>query len=132
MSEITTKIGRCEVIVRRANFPSLRHFSGGAHGRKEAGIYSFWTVVLRRKGKNRVWGRALSTLPAGDRFDRMRREMLRDRSKENRAHYERIWKKFLKEGRAIRYIRPSTEAEIAKWMRGHKADAKYAKKLVVR
>lgn len=131
MKEIKTKVGAFEVTVRRANFPALRHFSGGAHGRKEAGIFAFWTVVLKRKGKNRVWGRALATLPAGDRFDRMRREMRSDKSKEAREVYGRIWKKLLREGRAIRYIRPSTENEISRWMRGHQSDAKYAKRLKV-
>lgn len=125
----TTRVGVFQITVRDASHPAVRYFSSGAHGRKEAGLYAFWTVVLNRKGKNRVWGRALTSLPPGDRFDRMRKEMISAKSKKAREAYRRIWQEVIKAGKLIRYIRPSTEKEIRKWMDGHSSDAKYAKRV---
>lgn len=127
----TTIVGSYEITVRRASHPSVRFFISGAHGKKEAGLYAFWTVVLNRKGKNRVWGRALTSLQPGDRFDRMRTEMRTAKSKKARDAYRRIWKEIIKGGKLIRYIRPSTEKEIKLWMDGHKSDAKFARRVKV-
>ena len=86
----TTRVGRYEVEVRRMNYPTLWHFSSGEHGRKEAGIYAFWTAVLARKARRKISGRALATLPPGDRFDRMRREMRGARAADRAAYRKRI------------------------------------------
>jgi hypothetical protein len=115
----TTRVGRYEVAVRRMNYPTLWHFSSGARGRKEAGIYAFWTAVLARKSRRKLTGRALVTLPPGDRFDRVRRE------------HHGIWLDFLRGGRAIRYIRPASERDVLRWMRAHERDARFARRIRV-
>ena len=128
----STKVGRHQVPVRDMNYPTLWHFSSGEHGRKEAGIYAFWTAVLGtgKKAKG-LCGRALATEPAGERFDRIRREMRTARSKADRAAYARQWRVLIARGRAIRYLRPSTAEEVRKWMKGHEKDARFAKPLRV-
>jgi len=123
-----TAVGRCKVAVRDAHLPTLWKFTGGAHGKKEAGVFAFWTTVIKKKGKKRVWGRALYSLPPGDRFDRMRFELREAKSAAARSAYRRIWRA-IKGGKAISYIRPSSDAEVMAWMRSHKSDAKYAKRL---
>ena len=126
----TTRVGRYEVAVRRINYPTLWHFSSGEHGRKEAGIYAFWTAVLARKTRRRIWGRALVTLPPGDRFDRIRREMREGRAAD-RAAYRRMWRELMQGGRAIRYIRPASEREVHRWMKTHDRDARFARRVRV-
>jgi hypothetical protein len=126
----TTRVGGYEIEVRRMNYPTLWHFSSGEHGRKEAGIYAFWTAVLARKGRRKVSGRALVTQPPGDRFDRIRREM-REARAADRPAYRRIWLELMKRGRAIRYIRPASEREVSRWMKTHGRDARFAKRIRV-
>lgn len=133
-----TKVGKCDVEVRGAAFPALWHFTSGAHGKKEAGVFAFWTAVLKKPQKlgkkkvRRIFGRALVTLPPGDRFDRMKREMLTMKKKEVRAAYRGHYVGLLKCGKNIKCIRPSTEKEMRKWMKGHKADAKFARRVRVK
>ncbi|HYG56212.1 MAG TPA: hypothetical protein VD965_13030 [Burkholderiales bacterium] len=116
----TTRVGTYEIEVRQSNYPTLWHFSSGERGRKEAGIYAFWTAVLKpRAPRPKVSGRALVTLPPGDRFDRIRREA--------RA----IWLELLERGRAIRYIRPATEREVQRWLASHAGDARFARRIRV-
>lgn len=126
-----TKVGKYTVPVCNAKFISLVYFSAGARGNKERGQFAFWTAVLKRKKKNRVWGRSRPILPAGDRFDRMKREKLKAKSKSDRKAYGRMWD-VMGRGRNIRYIRPSTLAEIQKWFKSHASDAKYAYGVSVR
>ena len=128
----TTRVGSCEIPVRQMNYPTLWHFSSGEHGRKEAGIYAFWTAVLARKvrGKGKVSGRALVTQPPGDRFDRIRREM-REARAADRPIYRRIWLELIKGGRGIRYIRPASEHEVQRWMSTHERDARFASRIRV-
>jgi hypothetical protein len=126
-----TKVGRLQVPVRRASHPTLWYFASGEHGRKEAGVYAFWTAVISRRKPKGLIGRALAAEPPGDRFDRIRREMRTARSKADRAAYARHWRELLARGKAIRYVRPSTEREVRKWMKGHEKDARHAKRIRV-
>lgn len=119
-----TKVGNFTVPVCNSKFLSLVYFSAGARGNRERGHFAFWTAVLKRKKKNRIWGRARPILPAGDRFDRMKLEKLKAKSKSDRKAYGRMWE-IMGRGRNIRYIRPSTLAEITKWCKSHAPDAKY-------
>jgi len=110
-----TRVGRARVPVLAARHVSLVQFSAGAHGRREAGEFLFWTAVLRKRrgAKKRIWGRAYACLSPGDRFDRLKRE------------HRRLWAQLLSRGRNIRHIRPSTLAEIIRWMQTHAADARF-------
>lgn len=110
-----TRVGRARVPVVAAKQVSLVRFGAGEHGRGEAGDYLFWTAVLKKKrgARKRIWGRAYAYLPPGDRFDRIKRE------------HRRLWSELLSRGRNIRHIRPSTLAEVRRWMRTHGADARF-------
>lgn len=111
----TTRVGAAPVPVLRAKHISLVRFSAGEHGRGEAGDFLFWTAVLKkkRKGKGRLIGRAYAYLGPGDRFDRIKREN------------PRPWVELLSRGANVKHIRPSTIAEITRWMRTHAADARF-------
>lgn len=83
--------------------------------------YAFWTAVFKKRiGKRwRVWGRARVGLSAGDRFDRMGRESRAAYiPKEDRQEYKRMWEN-MGRGANVKYVRPSTRAEVAKWLRTH-------------
>lgn len=105
------------------------------------GEFAFWTAVLRRPVKmrrameigaptpvrtvRRITGRAQVGYPAGDRFDRMKREMLTG-DRDERYAYRRMWVEAMEKGRNVGYIRPSTKREIRSWMRAHSGDARHA------
>jgi hypothetical protein len=126
-----TKIGR-NTIPGRGNWATLVPFAAGAHGKKEAGVYAFWTAMLQQpvkldgKTRKRIFGRAKIGLSAGDRFDRMRLEMKTDRSAEDRRIYRKFWYLLLRKGANVRYVRPSTLKEVRAWMKSHQTDAKHA------
>jgi hypothetical protein len=125
--EERTRVGRFEIPVRAAGRPTLWYFTAGAHGRKEAGVYAFWTAVLARTPRKGVTGRALVGHTPGHRFDAIRGASRSARSAADRAAYARYWRDLLKRGKAIRHIRPSTPKEVQKWMRAHEKDAPFAK-----
>jgi hypothetical protein len=125
-----TKIGRNHVPVR-GNWATLVPFAAGAHGKKEAGVFAFWTAVigpvkLDGKTRKRIFGRAKVGLSAGDRFDRMRFEMKSARDADDRRIYRRFWYLLLRKGANVRYVRPSTLKEVRAWMKSHQADARHA------
>lgn len=122
--DAVTNVGRHEVPVRRVNDPTLWYFSSGEHGRKEAGVYAFWTAVLE---KGKLCGRALVTLPPGERFDRVRIEMRTAHLASDREAYARYWNLRLRKGAGIRFIRPASHREVKKWMDAHPKDARFAK-----
>ena len=68
-------------------------------------------------------------LSAGDRFDRMEKERRQAKDPEARRSYQRFWTQYLKAGRNIKYIRPSTAKEVARWAKTHQSDFKYARKM---
>ena len=123
-----TRVGKFKVPVRRHNFCTIVTMSGGEHGRRERGDFCFWTAVLaepvRMDGKLRkkIFGRAHVSLSAGDRFDRMKREMKKSRAKETYAFF---WNNLLRGGDNIKFIRPSTAGEVKMWLKTHEKDAKY-------
>jgi hypothetical protein len=121
-----THIGRHVVPVRNAKFVSIVSFAGGAHGKKERGHYLFWTAVLKGRAKRRfITGRARVFLQAGDRFDRMKREMKNMKfSKETRDAYRGIWHS-MNGGARVKYIRPASASAIAKWFASHGSDARH-------
>jgi hypothetical protein len=123
-----TRVGAVQVPVVRAKGVTLVRFRAGEHGAREAGDYLFWTAVLKkRKGsKSRILGRAYAYLAPGDRFDRIKREMRRAKSSADRAAYRRLWLELLSRGENIKHVRPSTLAEVRRWMRTHAADARFA------
>ena len=123
-----TRVGKRRIAVRRANYPTLWHFTSGEHGRKEAGIYAFWSAVL---GARKLCGRALVTLPPGDRFDRIR-GALRSGPAADRKAYAHHWNVLLRKGAAIRYIRPASPREVRRWMDAHPKDARFAQPMTIR
>jgi hypothetical protein len=125
----TTKVGKYRVQVRSPNLPALWYFSAGARGKKELGVYAFWTAVLG--GRRKLTGRAIASLPPGHRFGLVREEMRSATNKETRSAYRRIWLA-MGAGQSIAYIRPSTENEVARWMSGHESDARFARKIRIR
>lgn len=86
------------------------------------GQYVFWTAIFANPvdGKRKIWGRARVGLSAGDRFDRMRYERYADDiPKADHRIYHNMWFEQLQQGRNIKYIRPSTLREVARWMNTH-------------
>ena len=124
----TTMVGRYKVPIKKYHYPTIIAFSSGDLGRQERGLYCFWTATFKRKyfGKDRIFGRALSVLSPGDRFDRMKREMRSDPDLKDRKVYEEMYVCMLQRGDNIKYIRPSTPKEVRLWMESHKSDARYA------
>jgi hypothetical protein len=119
------------VPLRGANYPSVVGFAAGEHGRGEGGLYHFWTAVLRRRvmleGRMRwrVICRAQAVHPPGERFSRIGNEAKTEASPDDRKHNRCLWFDVLKRGRNIAYIRPSTLAEIKRWVTPHGADARH-------
>lgn len=120
-----TKVGKYKVQIKNPEYPSIVTFSSGEKGRREKGHYAFWTAVVRRGKKGRLWGRARLILSAGDRFDRMKYEMNNASDKEDRRIYRKHYVDFLGRGGNIKYIRPSTIKEICRWCDTHESDARY-------
>ncbi len=89
------------------------------------GVFTFWTAMLKKPvgGKQKIWGRAVVGLTAGDRFDRMKIECRASYiPKEWHAEYKDWWNNKLKRGANVAYIRPSTSKEIARWLKTHPDD----------
>jgi len=132
---VTTRVGGHAVPVRGVH-PSIGVFVTGARGARERGIYCFWTAVLARpwlagyhKRKRARWirtctVRARAMQPAGERFERMGREMKTARSVAARREYGVWWEGIFERGQQIAYIRPATFAEMRRWCAGHGADAR--------
>jgi hypothetical protein len=129
--KLKTQVGAYSVEVMDAHKAAIVYFKSGAHGTKEAGYFAFWTAVLKTGKKRRIWGRASVGLSAGDRMDRMQFEMHESKDPDDRRIYGRFWTQLLRRGKNICFIRPSTKAEIAKWMRGHVSDAVHAYHITV-
>ena len=127
----STIVGKVTVSLFRERFISLAVATCGKHGKRESGDYAFWTAVLKipvlvtSNGKtcSKVFGRSLAWMPAGDRFDRMNRGRVSDKNSWARSVYGMLWNKVLRQGRNIKYIRPSTRKEIGKWLYSHHDDA---------
>lgn len=119
----TVKVGDKVVPVRRGR--TKVYFSAGEHGRKEAGWYCFWTVVLSKGAKRRIWGRARAHMSPAARFNRMAREMKTAREPSDRAIYAACWRAC---GSAI-YIRPTNARELCAWFDTHATDACFASKV---
>lgn len=128
-----TQVGKYQVPVKRARFLTLGVARGGAHGKKEAGDYAFWTAVLKEprwcdlntgslKKVRKMTARALAWLPAGDRFYRMAVEMIT-----LDTAYRTLWEGILGQGANILYIRPATATEVHEWARTHLDDKRYLK-----
>ena len=99
-------------------------FAGGARGKKERGIYNFWTLVGEDEyGAFTIVGRARRNLDAGDRVARMSWERTKGDSPENRRHYRRYYKLAQEHGH---YVRASTWREVARWAASHETDWQYA------
>ena len=110
-----------EVEIIKGN--STVYFASGDAGDHEIGDYNFWTAVGADEfGDWTVIARALSDLPATDRFQRMDQERLMAEDGEDRAAYQMCWDRF----DTIELIRPATMREIVIWMMSHEIDAKYA------
>lgn len=122
----TTKIGARRVPV--APGATVAHFSSGRLGRKEAGVYLFWTAIFcvgRGSNRSGVFGRAKAGLAPGERFRRMEKEMRTASSKEDRAAYRRMWRKLQR----VVEVRPSKPNEVARWLSSHEEDAQFLKRL---
>jgi hypothetical protein len=136
-----TRVGTCDIQVR-GHFASIVTFWSGEHGKKEQGDYAFWTAVLaepvtfeipadvgkprRTTTMRRITGRAQVGYPAGDRFDRMKREMRTANSLSVRRAYRQMWVRAVAKGKNIRFIRPATWPEIARWLKVHDKDRPHA------
>lgn len=127
----TTKVGKFDVQVRNAHIPSLVWFDAGVHGKSfgERGMFCFWAAILKSGKRRKIWGRALACLPAGDRFDRMKREQNTAKTAADRKVYRTFWADRMGKGGNIAYIRPCTDAEIKKWADMHMSDAKFMKRV---
>jgi hypothetical protein len=95
-------------------------FSGGAHGKKERGIYRFWTLVGEDDyGPFTIIGRARRNLDAGDRIARMSWTRTAGNPAEHRRIYRRLYQLAQEHGH---YVRASTLREIARWAGSHEKD----------
>ena len=135
MTAKTFKIGAFSVKAKLGHATIVK-FTGGAHGRNEAGYFAFWTAKLRRPVSisqrspiKKIIGRALVGLDCSERFNRMREASKKDRNAANRAIYRMLFHEAMKKGSNVALIRPSTTAEVRKWMKSHSSDAKYARRL---
>jgi hypothetical protein len=95
-------------------------FASGEHGKREAGVYHFWTVIcLERGAQAKVTGRALKFNDAGERFRRIGGEQKTARTAADRKAYRRLWKRL----QCPLYVRPATAAEVGHWLMTHESDA---------
>jgi hypothetical protein len=132
------RIGKATVPLRDGNWPTLAVFRAGEHGTGEAGHYHFWTAVLMSpvKVKDRVRklviGRSQALHDPGERFERIGKEAKLYESTEDREHCRVTWLEVLESGLNVAYVRPSTLAEVRRWIATHPADARHITRLVVR
>lgn len=122
-----TRVGRYRVPVQGGQHPSLAVFTGGARGKHEAGVFAFWTAVLKRpiQGRRTVIVRTRVLFPPGERFTRFQRESRTHRRALGRRLNGAVWAEWLQRGAAIRYIRPATLDEMRRWMAGHQTDTQW-------
>lgn len=110
-----------EVAVREGK--TVVFFAGGEQGDQESGDYHFWTAVGEDEfGDWKTICRALSHLPAEDRFLRMDSERATDKIGASRLSYRNAWRRL----QTAALIRPSTMRELVQWMASHEADSKLA------
>lgn len=123
----STHVGAFTIPVRQRDHPTLGIFSAGARGGHERGLYFFWTAVLRPPyvGQRRVTARARAMLAPGERFERFKREQRTARRSAAREANAWLWERVLRQGSAIRYIRPANEQEVAGWVRAHADDSRH-------
>lgn len=101
---------------------TMVQFAAGAHGKREAGWYRFWCAFGEDQyGPWRVWGRARTRLPPGDRFHRMRRERYTAKKPAVRAAYAMMFRRT----QGAQGIAPASMREVYAWALGHKDDAKH-------
>jgi hypothetical protein len=120
-----TRVGQFWAPVKQWQHPTLGVFAGGRRGQHEAGIYFFWTAVLKPPyldGQKICTGRARALLPPGERFERMDKEQRTARPMAARNGNAYTWNRVLRQGGAIAYIRPANRAEVAHWARTHPED----------
>jgi len=118
------KIGNKKVPV--VDGKTVAVFSAGRIGKSEAGVYHFWTATcIQKKTTPTVFGRALSTLDAGERFRRIGMERKTSATAVNRKAYAGMWAKLA----GVVFVRPSTVMEVTKWLNTHEEDAVYLKSL---
>ena len=105
---------------------TIAKFSAGREGKKEAGIYHFWTAhCIKKRLTPVVFGRALSKLDAGERFRRIGLERKSAKTAADRKAYAKHWN--MLEG--VVYVRPATVMEVTRWLITHEEDAIYLKSL---
>ena len=105
---------------------TLAVFSAGRMGKKEAGVYYFWTAVcIEKKQMPVIFGRALSKLDAGERFRRIGIEQKSSETAADRKAYAKMWKRL----RGVICVRPATIKEVRKWLDSHEEDAQHLKSL---
>lgn len=130
-------IGRHAVKLVSADIPTMIWTWGGRKGQYERGVYALWTAVLKRPVKGMDNGKLMTVIPArcrvwmspGDRFDRMKDEMLNGAGERERTAYRYLWEKLLKRGLNIKHIRPATKAEVSWWAETHREDWDYVMRL---
>jgi hypothetical protein len=134
----TCRIGGVTVKLRDGEWPTVAVFRAGEHGTGEAGHYNFWTAVLSeavkvgRRTRKLVIGRAQALHDPGERFERIGREITAYESVEDRNHCRVTWLEVLRKGENVAYVRPSTLAEVRRWIKPHPADSKFLTRLIVR
>jgi hypothetical protein len=101
------------------------HFKSGVHGKKEAGVYRFWTCHGEDQyGPWTLVGRARKSLSPGDRFARMSNARTKNNPPAHRHIYARMFR--LANGTAT-CIKPSTEREVRRWIDSHAEDCAFLK-----
>ena len=127
-----TQVGDYWVPVKQARYVSFACARSGAHGKKEAGDYLFWTAILKNpipaqpRTCRKVTARALAWLPPGDRFYRMSQELRIMPDMTERAAYGWLWNTVLAGGRNVALIRPATKHEVQGWLKTHQGDNDFA------
>lgn len=114
----TTRIGRFDVPLRMGKWQMVIAFKNG--------YFAFWTAVFKKPvaGRKKIWGRAQVGLSAGDRFDRMKRECRAGWiPAEDRPEYKRMWEA-MGRGANVKFVRPSTRAELKRWLDTHPVQEK--------
>lgn len=116
-------IGKRRVPVILGSGATELQFTAGVHGKREAGVYRFWTCHGEDQyGSWTIIGRARARLNAGDRIARM----APSRTKHNPRSHQRIYSRMfrLAHGTAL-CIRPSTEREVRRWIESHEKDCAF-------
>lgn len=129
-------VGKYEIPLKRANWPTVVTFKAGEHGRREGGVFHFWTAVFSRpkrmraslagrRLKRRSICRSLAVNPPGERFFRNKRDSVVSVDVEDRIYLRELWFDVMEQGKNIAYIRPSTPAEVERWISTHEKDSRF-------